>query len=64
LPILGFASSGIAAGSSAASLQAGIGNVVAGSGFALLQSLGAKGVFVKIGLLLGGAATFLVRWMV
>jgi hypothetical protein len=64
LPFLGFATSGIAAGSCAAILQAGIGNVVAGSGFALLQSLGATGLLVKIGLFLGGVAAFFVSWMV
>ena len=35
---------GVAAGSVAAGLQAGIGNVVAGSTFAMLQSVGAAGI--------------------
>jgi hypothetical protein len=41
----GFTSSGIAAGSVAAGIQAGIGNVAAGSAFAFAQSLGATAVF-------------------
>jgi hypothetical protein len=48
---LGFTSSGIAAGSAAAGIQAGIGNVVAGSAFATAQSLGATGVFAALGVL-------------
>ena len=46
---LGFTSSGIAAGSIAAGLQAGIGNVVAGSAFATAQSLGATVAITMIG---------------
>jgi hypothetical protein len=46
---LGFTSSGIAAASTAAGIQAGIGNVVAGSAFAVAQSLGALGAFVTMG---------------
>ena len=46
---LGFTSAGIAAGSIAAGLQAGIGNVVAGSAFATAQSLGATGAIAIIG---------------
>ena len=42
----GFTSSGIAAGSVAAGMQAAIGNVAAGSSFALMQSIGAVGGFV------------------
>ena len=42
---LGFAPAGITAGSVAAAWQAYIGNVAAGSTFATLQSLGAKGTF-------------------
>ena len=46
-PILvGFSSSGIAAGSVAAAIQSSIGNVAAGSAFATFQSMGATGVFV------------------
>lgn len=40
----GFTGSGVAAGSVAAGVQAGIGNVAAGSTFAALQSIGATGV--------------------
>lgn len=51
LPLLGFGLSGIAAGSLAATWQASIGSVVAGSLFATLQSLGATG----LGIVLFGA---------
>jgi hypothetical protein len=40
LPLLGFASSGVVAGSLAAAWQSSIGNVAVGSLFATLQSLG------------------------
>jgi hypothetical protein len=50
---LGFTSSGIAAGSTAAVIQAGIGNVVAGSAFAGVQSLAATGVIYSVGLVSG-----------
>ena len=49
LTTAGFTSSGIAAGSVAAGVQAGIGNVAAGSAFAGLQSLGATGVIAVLG---------------
>lgn len=42
----GFTSSGIGAGTLAAGVQSGIGNVAAGSAFATLQSFGALGGFV------------------
>lgn len=38
--LFGFTTGGVAAGSAAAAIHAGIGNVAAGSGFALMQSLG------------------------
>ena len=44
LPALGFSSAGVVAGSTAAAVQATIGNVAAGSLFAGLQSAGAAGV--------------------
>jgi hypothetical protein len=43
IPIIGFTKAGVLAGSKAAMMQAGIGNVVAGSQFAFLQSAGALG---------------------
>lgn len=46
----GFSTSGIVAGSLAASTQAGIGNVAVGSAFAIAQSLGAAGVYATIGI--------------
>ena len=46
LPILaGFTTIGIKAASIAAGIQSGIGNVVAGSWFAIMTSLGMTGVF-------------------
>ena len=44
---LGFAPTGIAAGSVAAGCQAYIGNVAAGSTFATFQSLAAKGIIIS-----------------
>lgn len=46
LSAAGFTSAGVAAGSVAAGLQAGVGNVVGGSLFAVLQSIGATGAIV------------------
>ena len=45
LPVIGFSTSGIVAGSAAAAAQSVIGNVAAGSLFATLQSVGAVGGF-------------------
>ena len=56
LPALGFTTAGIAASSTAAGMQAGIGNVVAGSAFAMLQSAGATGVGSAIGAAVGATA--------
>jgi hypothetical protein len=57
LPItLGFGGAGIAAGSVAAGIQAAIGNVAAGSVFAICTSLGMTGVFASsaaVGAILG-----------
>jgi len=49
LTAVGFTASGVAAGSIAARIQAGIGNVVAGSLFAWGQSWGAVGGFAILG---------------
>jgi hypothetical protein len=49
LTVAGFTSTGIAAGSIAAGVQAGIGNVAAGSAFAVLQSMGATGLIAAVG---------------
>lgn len=49
LPAIGFTAEGIAAGSIAAGIQSGIGNVVAGSAFATLQSAGMSGALNAIG---------------
>ena len=46
---LGFGTSGIVAGSIAAGIQSAIGNVAAGSTFAICTSLGMKGVFATTG---------------
>ena len=49
LPIsLGFGSTGIVLGSVAAGIQSGIGNIVAGSTFATLTSMGMTGTFSTI----------------
>ena len=59
IPItLGFGGAGIVAGSVAAGIQAAIGNVAAGSAFAICTSLGMTGVFASsaaVGAILGGA---------
>jgi hypothetical protein len=55
---VGFTPLGIAAGSVAAAIQAGIGDVIAGSAFAILQSVGAQGGFAA--LTGGGVATALI----
>ena len=65
LPIVaGFGTAGIAGGSIAALVQSSIGNVAAGSTFAVLQSLGATGVFAT-GATAGGTAAgsgFIANW--
>ena len=59
-PLMGFTVCGIAAGSLAACCQSAIGNVVAGSWFAWMQSIGALGhpkycgITVILGFVLGG----------
>lgn len=55
LSLFGFGAAGIVGGSMAAATQATIGNVAAGSTFALLQSAGATGMFVN-GMAAGTAA--------
>ena len=56
---LGFGSAGIVGGTVAAGIQAGIGNVVAGSAFAALQALGAAGIFTTVGIA-GGAVALVI----
>ncbi|KAL1687491.1 hypothetical protein GGG16DRAFT_62129 [Schizophyllum commune] len=56
LGALGFGPGGVVLGSWAAAAQAGIGNVVAGSAFALAQSAGAMGVIPLAWCAAGGAA--------
>ncbi|KAH7116866.1 hypothetical protein B0J11DRAFT_537743 [Dendryphion nanum] len=62
LAAVGFGAGGVVAGSVAAGMQAGIGNVAAGSAFAILQSAGAGGAGIVIvqgvagGLTAAGAA--------
>lgn len=59
---LGFKAAGIAAKSIAAGMQAGVGNVAAGSGFATLQSWGATGLLTTTGVvgvaIVGGGLTY------
>ncbi|KAJ4309606.1 hypothetical protein N0V94_008847 [Neodidymelliopsis sp. IMI 364377] len=70
LSILGFTGSGILAGSIAAGIQAGTGNVAAGSAFAVLTSAGMGGFGLAVvvgGVLVSSAAllwgiVLLVRW--
>ncbi|KAH7098495.1 hypothetical protein BKA62DRAFT_367530 [Auriculariales sp. MPI-PUGE-AT-0066] len=57
LPIFGFTTAGVAAGSAAAGWQAAIGNVARGSIFAALQSAGAVGGFSLTAALTAGAGT-------
>jgi len=67
LPItLGFGGAGIVAGSVAAGIQAAIGNVAAGSAFAIYTSLGMTGAFsssAAVGAILGGAGCGLVTYL-
>jgi hypothetical protein len=51
LNAVGFSSGGVVAGTLAASWQAAIGNVVAGSLFAMLQSMAATGAISLVGVL-------------
>ena len=44
---IGFTSTGVAKASIAASIQSGIGNVAAGSTFAMFQSIGATGAIIS-----------------
>jgi hypothetical protein len=46
--VVGFGSAGIVGGSIAAAIQSSIGNIAAGSAFAIAQSLGAQGVFASV----------------
>ncbi len=54
--ILGFGTAGVAAGSVAAGIQSTIGNVAAGSLFAITQSAAASGTFVTAAVCGGAAA--------
>jgi len=54
--LIGFTNSGVAAGSFAATIQSGIGSVVAGSSFATMQSIGATTLLgTGVGLGIGAA---------
>jgi hypothetical protein len=53
---MGFGTAGIVAGSAAAGMQSAIGNVAAGSAFAIFQSLGATGTLVSAAWWGGSAA--------
>jgi len=68
LTLYGFTASGIAYGSMAAGLQSMIGNVVLGSPFSVLQSLGATGVISSLAIvagviLVGGCVYLLYKYM-
>ena len=62
---MGFGLKGIALGSAAASIQSGIGNVVAGSMFAKMTSLGMTGVlstlYIGCGVLAIGGLCYIFR---
>ena len=62
---MGFGLKGIAFGSAAASIQSGIGNVVAGSMFATMTSLGMTGVlstlYIGCGVLAIGGLCYIFR---
>ncbi len=62
LHVIGFGVAGVVAGSLAAAWQATIGNVVAGSVFAILQSFGAAGASPKTIVVL--AVIGLIAWAV
>ena len=49
ITVVGFTKGGIGAGTLAAAIQSGIGNVAAGSTFAALQSAGATGLVATVG---------------
>ena len=52
--LAGFTASGVAAGSAAAAAQAAVGSVAAGSGFAILQTIGATTLMgTPVGLVAG-----------
>jgi len=48
---IGFGSTGVRGGSIASGLQSGVGNVVAGSLFAIVQSFAMGGIFTKIAII-------------
>jgi hypothetical protein len=66
---IGFAATGVVAGSTAAGIQAGIGSVVAGSAFAIAQSIGALGSISAIAAVggplgvVGAAGYYTFRWL-
>jgi hypothetical protein len=64
LTYAGFTKTGIAAASTAAGIQSSIGNVVAGSTFAVLQSAGATGLIAGLGVTggIGLAATAVIYY--
>ncbi|KAF8419077.1 hypothetical protein EV426DRAFT_712579 [Tirmania nivea] len=63
LTAIGFTSAGVAAGSSAALWQAGIGNVAAGTIFSGLQAVGATGAIWSVGAAVGGALSAVIAAM-
>ena len=72
LPLLGFGSAGVAAGSTAAGIHSSIGVVAAGSAFATAQSAGtgaalfgtiAAGVSAAAAFLAKGACFFCIWWI-
>jgi hypothetical protein len=71
LGVIGFGALGPVAGGIAASIQSGIGSVIAGSGFSVAQSVAMGGALPVIGYVVAGVAAAalvygglkLVRWL-
>lgn len=72
ITLLGFTKAGILAGSTAAAIHAGIGNVAVGSSFAAIQGAAASGVIASLGIaggvilgtvVLGLVGYGLYRWL-
>jgi hypothetical protein len=62
--LLGFGVTGVVAGSTAAVIQSGIGNVASGSLFAIIQSCAMKGVFANLTTLgLGSTSIGITGWL-
>ncbi|KAI0062765.1 hypothetical protein BV25DRAFT_1825308 [Artomyces pyxidatus] len=61
--LVGFGAAGPVAGTLAAGMQAGIGNVVAGSSFAVVQSIGMGAAVPAVGQAVGAGIIGTVAWV-